>query len=369
MVGVTDAPYNRLKMVGNSNRSGLGGKLRGLCDFTKGSLDDLLANWGEPAFRAQQILEWVYGRRVSDYDEMSNLPKSLRSRLKAELPLFTSTIVSRQASGDGTTKLLLQWPDGATSECVLIPEGSRRTACISSQVGCPVGCVFCASGLGGLQRQLLAGEIVEQAMRVRGLCREGDRLSNVVFMGLGEPLANYDATVQAVRTINAAWGMDIGARKITVSTVGLPKQMCRLADERMQITPALSLHAPSDELRQQIIPWAERVSLRSLVEACRYYFDKTGREVTLEYILLGGLNDGEQQARQLASVVRQMRSNVNLIAYNPVEGLPYQRPANDSIQRFLGTLRERGVNAHLRSSRGLDIDAACGQLRRREGAE
>ena len=341
--------------------------LSGLFDLTPGALGELLATWNEPPYRVTQILPWVYERGVASYAEMTNLSKSLRARLEAELPLFASTVVARQESTDGTRKLLLRWPDGATSECVLIPEGERRTACISTQVGCPVGCVFCASGLDGLQRQLTAGEIVEQAMRVRQLCGATGRLSNVVFMGLGEPLANYEATVQALRTINAAWGMGIGARKITVSTVGLPQPMRRLAEEGLQITLALSLHAPSDELRQQIIPWAKRVTIEALIEASNYYFERTGREVTIEYVLLGDLNDTEPQARRLAGLARKMRSNVNLIVYNPVAGLPYRRPAEAAAERFLAVLRSRSVNAHLRRSRGVDIDAACGQLRQCRG--
>lgn len=333
--------------------------------MTPDTLRELFASWKEPGYRADQILEGGYERGAPSYEEMTNLPKALRTRLAQELPLYESTIALRQESTDGTIKLLLRWADATTSECVLIPDGERRTACLSTQVGCPVGCVFCASGLGGLQRQLSAGQIVEQAMRVRGLCVGDARLSNIVFMGLGEPLANYDATVHAVRTINAAWGLGIGARKITVSTVGLPTPMRRLADERMQITLALSLHAPTDELRQRIIPWAERVTIDSLVEACNYFFTVTGREVTLEYILLGELNDTEGHARALAGVARRMRSNVNLLLYNPVEGLPYLRPSEQAAERFLGALRTAGVNAHLRRSRGLDIDAACGQLRRR----
>lgn len=338
----------------------------GLLDHTPDTLRALFATWEEPSYRATQILEWVFERRAKSYADMSNLPKGLRTRLADELPLYQSEIASRQQSADGTTKLLLRWTDGATSECVLIPDEDRRTTCISTQVGCPVGCVFCASGLGGLQRQLSAGQIIEQALRIRDEVEQEGRLTNVVFMGLGEPLANYDATVHAVRTINAPWGLGVGARKITVSTVGLPKMMQRLADEKMQITLALSLHAPTDELRRQIIPWAERVSIASLVEACNYFFKTTGREVTLEYILLGGLNDGEAHARQLADVARQIRSNVNLLQYNPVDGLPYARPSERAAGRFLSTLRNLGINAHLRRSRGLDIDAACGQLRRRE---
>jgi 23S rRNA (adenine2503-C2)-methyltransferase len=341
----------------------------GLFDGTADSLRALLEEWGEPAYRAKQILQWVYEFGAASYDSMTNLPKALRVRLAEELPIYSSRVVRRADSTDGTVKLLLAWPDGATSECVLIPEGPRRTACISTQVGCPVGCVFCASGLDGLQRQLTAGQIVEQAMRIRALCAEEEppqRLSNVVFMGLGEPLANYRNTVQAVRTINAEWGINVGARKITVSTVGLPPQIRRLAEEELQITLALSLHAPNDELRRRIIPWAERVGLDELLDAVGFYFERTGREVTLEYILLGGLNDGPDQARELAAVAQRIRSNVNLIPYNPVEGLDFRRPGEAAVVGFLNQLRRSGVNAHVRRSRGLDIAAACGQLRRRQ---
>lgn len=339
--------------------------IEGLFGHSEETLRAWMTAIEEKPFRAGQILEWVYQRGATAYEQMSNLSKALRERLTRELPIFQSEIATRQDSQDGTVKLLLRWADGATSECVMIPEPDRRTACISTQVGCPVGCVFCASGIGGLQRQLTAAQIVEQTMRVRGVCGE-QRLSNIVFMGLGEPLANYAATVQALRIINAPWGVGIGARKITVSTVGLPSQMKRLADEKMQITLALSLHAPNDELRKRIIPWAERVSIDALVDACKYYFERTGREVTLEYILLGGLNDGEMQARELVTVARRMRSNVNLIQYNPVGGLPYARPTDRNAHHFLNVLRDAGVNVHLRRSRELDIDAACGQLRKRQ---
>lgn len=338
-----------------------------LLSLTAESLTELLSDWGQPRFRAKQILEWVYARGATTYEQMTNLPKELRSRLTAELPFFESTIVQRQDSRDGTVKLLLRWPDGSTSECVMIPDDDRRTACISTQVGCPVGCHFCASGIGGLERQLTAGQVVEQALRIRQICEQQQaRLSNVVFMGLGEPLANYDTTIRAVRTINADWGLNIGARKITVSTVGLPTPMRKLADEGLQVTLALSLHAPNDEVRRRIIPWAQNISLNELVEAGRYYFDLTGREITIEYILLAGVNDQPQHATELAGITRRMRSNVNLIQYNPVEGLPFDRPTSDAAHDFLHRLRDLGVNAHLRRSRGLDIDGACGQLRRRE---
>jgi 23S rRNA (adenine2503-C2)-methyltransferase len=332
---------------------------------------DELANWftqrGEKSFRAKQVFEWVYARGATDFEQMTNLSKSLREMLRASLLLYASEVVRRAASSDGTVKSLLRWPDGATSECVMIPSENRRTACISSQVGCPVGCRFCASGLSGVERNLTSGQIVEQVLRVSAeATATGQRLSNVVFMGLGEPLANYENVMRAVRTINAPWGPNIGARKITISTVGLPKQIRRLAEEGLQLNLALSLHAPNDELRAELIPWAERISIADLTSACRYYFDKTGREITLEYILLDQVNDRTHHARQLARFAKGLRCNVNLIRYNPVEGLPYGRPTSEAAAGFQRVLRDNGVNAHIRTSRGLDIDAACGQLRRRE---
>ncbi|MFQ5491093.1 MAG: 23S rRNA (adenine(2503)-C(2))-methyltransferase RlmN [Phycisphaerae bacterium] len=322
-----------------------------------------LTEQGEKPYRAAQVMEWVYTQGVTSFDQMTNLSKTLRSALGQTMGLYASQVAARAESADGTCKLLLRWPDDTTSECVLIPDGQRRTACISTQVGCPVGCVFCASGLDGLARNLTAAQIVEQAMRVRELCAP-HRLSNVVFMGLGEPLANYAATVAALRTINADWGLNVAARKITVSTVGLPAQMKRLGQEGLQMTLALSLHAPNDVLRKKLIPWAQNVTIDQLVEAARTYFDLTGREVTLEYILLAGVNDRPEHARELATLSKRMRSNVNLIPYNAVPSLPYQHPSDRDQQRFLKLLSERGVNAHLRRSRGSDIAAACGQLRR-----
>lgn len=339
-----------------------------LLDFDAASLERWIVAREEPSFRAKQIMQWVYQRGAAGFDEMTNLPKALRERLAGEWDVFRSRVVLRQASRDGTVKLLLEWPDRTTSECVLIPADARRTACISSQVGCPAGCRFCASGIGGLVRNLSAGEIVEQALRVAAEARAADgRVSNVVFMGIGEPLANYDAVLRAVRAINAPWGLSIGARKITISTVGLPRMIRRLAGEGLQLNLALSLHAPTDALRAELIPWAEKIELVDLADACRHYFETTGREITLEYILLHGVNDRRTHAAELARFARRVRCNVNLLRYNPVETLPYQRPTSDHAHAFVEALRSHGVNAHVRTSRGLDIDAACGQLRRRHG--
>jgi len=255
-------------------------------------------------------------------------------------------------------------PDPARqTECVMIPAEGRRTACISSQVGCPVGCRFCASGLGGLDANLSAGRIVEQVWLLSRL--EGvERISNVVFMGMGEPLANLRAVVPAVRILNAPWGMGISARRITISTVGLPKAIEKLAEQLdVPVTLALSLHAPTDEIRRGLIPWAEYSTIEELLGACRRWFEKTGREITLEYILLGGINDRPEHAGRLASLARSMRANVNLIRYNEVAGLPFERPSTGDVRAFQEILRERGINAHIRASRGRDIAAACGQLR------
>jgi len=338
-----------------------------LLDWTPEQLSAWFTERGDKPFRAKQVFEWVYERGVTAFDQMTNLSKPLRDQLNASFVIFSSEIVRRAASSDGTVKLLLRWPDGATSECVMIPSETRRTACISSQVGCPAGCRFCASGIGGVERNLTAGQIVEQLLRVSAeAVASGARLSNIVFMGLGEPLANYDNVMTSVRTINAPWSLNIGARKITISTVGLPKQIRKLADEGLQLNLALSLHAPTDPLRAELIPWAEKISLADLSAACRYYFEKTGREITLEYILLDKVNDRPLHARMLAKFSKNLRCNVNLIRYNPVEGLPYGRPTSEATHAFVKHLRDNGVNAHVRTSRGLDIDAACGQLRRRE---
>ena len=338
---------------------------RRLFDCTPDTLRAFMTDLGEPRYRADQVLEWVYRRRAQSFNDMTNLPKGLRNQLAEAFFAYESQTARVARGDDGVAKFLLRWADGETTECVSIPAGERRTACVSTQVGCPVGCVFCASGIGGARRDLTAGQIIEQAMVAAHRTDDATRLSNVVFMGIGEPLANYDATVRAVRTINAEWGMNIGARRITISTIGLPKQMRRLARENLQVTLALSLHAPTDELRRELIPWAKGVTIEQLSDAACDYFDRTGREVTLEYVLLAGVNDGAVHARQLADVARRMRCNVNLLRYNPVEGLPYRRPSDEAAHAFLDRLGERGINAHLRRSRGLAVDGACGQLRRR----
>jgi len=347
-------------------------------------------------FKADQILEWVYAKGEIDPALMTTLSKFERDQLAAEMTFLSGDVVRHVTATDGTQKLLVEWTDGerhqapgighqdgpkknSTSlpvvgakkpgnsdrqtECVMIPTEDRRTACISSQVGCPVGCKFCASGLGGLDGNLSTGRIVEQVWRLGRLPDVG-RISNVVFMGMGEPLANFAAVTDAVRIIASLWALGIGARKITISTVGLPQAIERLAEELdLPVTLALSLHAPNDDLRRRLIPWAQYTTIEALLGACDKWFQKTGREITLEYILLGGVNDQAVHAEELAKVSKRLRANVNLIRYNEVAGLPFNRPGTDDVRRFQEILRSRGVNSHIRASRGRDIAAACGQLR------
>ncbi len=353
----------------------------------RSGLEAWCGSHGMPGFRASQIASWVFDRGVADPDAWTNLAVADRHAAREDLAIISGRTVSHQRATDGTQKLLIEWDDdnggslglpivGQTAgridrqtECVMIPAldpaSNRRTACISSQVGCPVGCRFCASGLSGLDGNLSAGRIVEQVWRLDRLQGVG-RISNVVFMGMGEPLSNFEAVTQAIRVLAAPkpWGMGISARKITVSTVGLPKYIRRLADEfELPVTLALSLHATTDDVRRQLIPWAEYTTIGELFEACTAWFEKTGREITLEYTLLGGTNDSPSQAAELAGLARSIRANVNLIRYNEVEGLPFKRPGDASVRTFQEVLRRRGVNAHIRASRGRDIAAACGQLR------
>ncbi len=363
--------------------------------FTPESLAEWCTARSMPPFRAKQILDWVYAKGVVDPEAMSNLSKRERETLRNEISFLSGDVLAHQHASDDTQKLLVQWTDGddrpvstapeagtlalpvlgqhvepdtrRQTECVMIPTDDRRTACISSQVGCPVGCRFCASGLSGLDGNLSAGRIVEQVWRLSRLLRDADpigRVTNVVFMGMGEPLSNLAGVVPAVRTIAAPWGLGISARRITISTVGLPKAIEKLAEQLdLPITLALSLHAPTDEIRRQLIPWAEYTTIDELLDACRKWFHQTGREITLEYTLLRGINDRPQHAKQLAELAQTLRANVNLIRYNEVDGLEFKRPRTEDVREFQMVLQAARVNAHIRASRGRDIAAACGQLR------
>jgi len=373
-----------------------------LFDLLPAELDALSHNWGWPKFRGQQLREWVYQRLVSDPEKMSNFSKLDRQTLPQRLTIGSATVTTHQASGDGTQKLLLSWApsigatQGAVAETVMIPDDDRRTACVSSQVGCPVGCRFCASGIGGAKGNLSAAQIVEQVFALNRILAEGNqasgktrqrsdnaggslsssvaphrtpavpKITNIVFMGMGEPLANYANVMKAIRVLHDPNCFNIGGRRITISTVGVPPKMRELANEDLPLNLAISLHAPNEVLRRQLIPWAEHFSISEILDAARYYFDQTGREITLEYILLSGVNDLPQHARELARVCKTLRANVNLIRYNEVATLPYKRPISEDVVIFQDILRSNGVNAHVRKSRGRDIDAACGQLRRKQ---
>ena len=408
--------------------------------LTAVAFDDVVTSWGWPRFRAQQVRDWVYQKLIADPEQMTNLSRADRQALRERVDFATAEVTAHQQSSDGTQKLLLTWGTddesslaqgtepgrvdpgptegpslapgqevsggsdptrtgtvrfsafGTNAETVMIPDADRRTACVSSQVGCPVGCRFCASGMNGVKGNLTAAQIVEQVYQLnRRMKDEGGRMNdaagaarsdssfiphpsslrdaritNVVFMGMGEPMANYAAVLQAVRILHDPKCFNLGARRITISTVGVPPKIRQLAGEELPLNLALSLHAPNEPLRKELIPWAEHFALDDILDACRYYFDQTGREITLEYILLCGVNDRPEHARQLAKLCRSMRANVNLIRYNEVESLPYLRPKSDDVLKFQHILRDAGVNAHVRKSRGRDIDAACGQLRRKQ---
>jgi 23S rRNA (adenine2503-C2)-methyltransferase len=327
-------------------------------------IKDLLATWNEPGFRAKQLWDWLYNQRVSTFEEMKNLPKGLREHLEAETQLGTLELVTEQVSQkDGTRKRLYRLPDGQLIESVLMPyDDDRRTACISTQAGCAMGCVFCATGQMGFARHLSSTEIFEQAMRfARELQQEGERLSNVVFMGMGEPFHNYDATLAAARRLMDDLG--IGARHITISTVGLVPQITRFADEGLQITLAISLHKADDAERSELMPINRKWSLGELIESCRYYVAKTGRRVTFEWAAIAGQNDTPEEAHKLGKLLNGLMCHVNIIPLNPT-GEYAGRPANPvAIKQFIEILAQYSVTATIRIRRGIDISAGCGQLK------
>jgi 23S rRNA (adenine2503-C2)-methyltransferase len=340
-----------------------------LLDLTYNQLNELLTSWGEPSYRANQVWGWLYRSLVTDFEEMTNLPKELRGRLAEATLLQTMKPLEERVSTDGLTrKVLFALRDNQTIESVLMHYERRHTACISTQVGCPFGCVFCATGQSGFVRNLTPGEIVGQvlyfARQLRDQGRRTNRpITNVVFMGMGEPLANYEATWQAIETLTQDEGFNLGARCITVSTVGLVPGIRRLAEEGMQIGLAISLHAPTDELRDKLVPINRRYPLNQLMAACRHYVQRTGRRISFEYALIHGINDSPEEARQLARLLDGLLCHVNLIPLNPVPELPYQPSPRDRILAFQAVLNRSKVPNTLRVERGIDIQAGCGQLR------
>lgn len=334
-----------------------------LYELTQEELASLLMEWGEPKFRAKQIWEWLYDKRVTSFEAMTNLPKSLRERLEAETTLGRLSLVTEQTSNDGTVKRLYRLPDGQLIESVLMAyDDDRRTACISTQAGCAMGCVFCATGQMGFSRHLSADEIFEQALFfARDLEKENDRLSNVVLMGMGEPFHNYDESLKAIRRLMDELG--IGARHITVSTVGLVPQIRQFADEGLQVKLAISLHAAADAERSALLPVNKRWKLKELIDACRYYVEKTGRRITFEWAAIAGKNDTPEEAHKLGALLKGLMCHVNIIPLNPTGGYMGGPSAIEAVNEFIAVLSEYGVSATVRVRRGIDIDAGCGQLK------
>jgi 23S rRNA (adenine2503-C2)-methyltransferase len=325
-----------------------------------------LQGQNQPPLRAWQIRRWVFGARAESFEQMSDLPLSLRDALAAQFTVLGGRVERHLRASDGTRKLLLRLADDDLVECVLLHEEDRHTACISTQVGCGMGCVFCASGLGGFERNLTPGEILEQLIRLRNLLPTDQRLTHIVVMGMGEPLANLDNLLSALETVTAKDGLRIGARHITISTVGLPAKMKQLADLKKQYHLAVSLHAPNDALRTQIVPTNEKTGIAAITEAAEYFYIQTKRQVTYEYVLLRGLNDQPSHAEELARLLRGRQTHINLIPFNDVAGLPFGRPLQPTLADFVARLKRRGLVVHVRKRKGADIDAACGQLRRSE---
>lgn len=333
-----------------------------LIGATRDDVRAWLSAQGQPAYRADQLLRWVYASGATGFEAMANLPKALRAALAERAGVYTTRVAATQASADGTQKLLVALAGGDAVETVIIPEGRRRTVCVSTQVGCAIGCIFCASGADGLARNLSPGEIVEQALHARRAMAPA-HLTHVVVMGMGEPLMNLDALLRALGVLTAPWGLALSPRRITVSTIGLPEGIRRLAAEGPGVNLAVSLHAADDVTRERLVPHARPVA--QVVAAARDYLHRTGREVTFECVLVAGVNDSPADAQGLADAVGREPILVNLLPLNPARGRDLAEPPPARVERFAGELRRRGVRVQVRRRRGADIEGACGQLRRR----
>ncbi len=356
--------------------------LPAILDQTPDELRAWLADRGQPPMRVKQIRRWILHSRATSFEQMSDLPKGLRAELAEAFRVFGLQIEKHLAARDDTHKLLVRLADGPMVECVLIQDDGRATACVSTQVGCGMGCVFCASGLNGVVRNLTVGEIVEQLILLRNLTNEPDappqygvtgqlatRLTHIVVMGMGEPLANLDNLVAALAVAGAKDGLDIGARHVTISTVGLPAKIRQLAETGKQYHLAVSLHAPNDVLRTQIVPTNNKTGIPAILAASDEFYAKTGRQVTFEYVVLGQMNDQLVHAKQLVTLLRGRKAHVNLIPWNDVEGLAYRRPRDEDLNAFIEELKRNGISVKVRKRKGSEIDAACGQLRRQAEAD
>ncbi|WP_088105048.1 23S rRNA (adenine(2503)-C(2))-methyltransferase RlmN [Halalkalibacter urbisdiaboli] len=345
-------------------------QLRSIYSLQLEELQSWLKEQGEPKFRATQIFEWLYQKRVVNFEEMSNLSKDLRTKLANHFMLTTLKTVTQQTSSDGTVKFLFELHDGFSIETVVMRHDYGNSVCVTTQVGCRLGCTFCASTLGGLKRNLEAGEIVAQVLEAQRVMDElGERVSSVVVMGIGEPFDNYNELLSFLKTINHEKGLNIGARHITVSTSGVVPKIYQFADEKMQINFAISLHAPNTEIRSKLMPVNRAWPLPKLMESIRYYIETTGRRVSFEYGLFGGVNDQVEHAEELADLIKGIKCHVNLIPVNYVLERDYVRTPREQIFAFEKILKKRGVNVTIRREQGHDIDAACGQLRAKERKE
>ncbi|AWM37710.1 putative dual-specificity RNA methyltransferase RlmN [Gemmata obscuriglobus] len=347
----------------------------GILDVPAETLRAWLTERGQPPMRVNQICKQILANRATAFEDMSDLPKGLRADLAGAFRVFSMSVERHFAASDDTHKFVLRLADGRMIEAVLIQDDGRATACISTQVGCGMGCVFCASGLNGVVRNLTAGEMVEQLVLLRNLTdanstnpERAPRLTHIVVMGMGEPLANLDNLLDALAVAGDKNGLGIGARHVTISTVGLPAKIRKLAESGKQYHLAVSLHAPNDELRTRIVPTNDKVGMDAILAAADEFYEKTGRQVTYEYVVLGGLNDQAPHARQLAGLLRGRQAHVNLIPWNAVEGLAFKRPADADLQYLIDTLRRGGISVKVRKRKGAEIDAACGQLRRQAEA-
>lgn len=333
-------------------------------------LEAWLKDIGEPKFRAAQIFDWLYVKRVNEFTKMSNLSKGLREKLANHFVMTTLKTIIKHTSQDGTLKFLFELHDGYSIETVLMRHDYGNSVCVTTQVGCRIGCTFCASTLGGLKRNLEAGEIVAQVLTVqKALDETNERVSSIVVMGIGEPFDNYDALLSFLKTVNHNKGLNIGARHITISTSGIIPKIYDFADEQLQINFAISLHAPNTELRSRLMPINKAYKLNDLMEAVKYYTEKTGRRVTFEYGLFGGVNDQIEHAEELARLIKHIKCHVNLIPVNYVPERDYVRTPKNQIFEFEKTLKKNGINVTIRREQGHDIEAACGQLRAKERKE
>jgi len=337
--------------------------MRSICDLSRDELADWCQAQGEQPYRADQIRKWIFGKRVTNFDAMTDLSAGLRKKLAESFVVFSSRVARHQISQDGTEKLLLELSDGENVECVLMREDERRTVCVSTQVGCGMGCVFCASGLLGLSRNLSAGEITEQILAIDRLLPPLERVTNLVVMGMGEPLANLANLLKSLATLDEKGGLGMGARRITISTVGLPEKMRELAHAGKPYNLAVSLHAPNDELRNELVPVNRNIGIAGVLSAADEFFEQTGRRVTYEYVVLKGRNDSVELASELAALLRGRVAHVNLIPMNAVSELPFHDPAAERLRAFIDVLDAAGVKTTVRKRKGADIDAACGQLR------